>query len=516
MVFLPIPELSPDRPDFNNEGSSLILNVLPLTDKSYGPFPSITPISTALTARCQGAYAMMDPAGNVRIFAGDATKLYRMTPASATPADVSRVSGGAYATGVTERWDMTLFGTRVIATNYTDFIQSYIEGSSTNFATMITSGQTDLKARYVAIIKDFVFFGNTTDGTDGPQPQRIRWSAIDDPTNFPALGSGAAATVQSDAQDLVGDQGWVQGIVGNLGTSDGAVFQERAVIRAQYIGPPAIWDFHVAEGVRGTPAPGSITQLSNIAYFLGEDGFYAFNGTASQPIGFENVDKFFFGDVDQSMLYRVSSTVDPINKIVYWAYPGAGHDGIGSPNRILAYHVVLDRWSVTASNDIQLEIMFRALSFGYTLEQLDAIYPNLDLMPVSLDSRTLTGGRTVFSCFDTSHMYNQFTGPNLAVTVETTEAQPLQDRRALVTYFRPMIETSATVSPSIQVGVRNRVNDPVVFNTPTAMDSSGNCFTRVEGRYFRARMTLPAGSSFDHIDGIDIPEESIIPSGGLR
>lgn len=514
MPFVPFPEFAPDQPDFHNTGSNLIQNVLPLTKTSYGPFPSLTPVSTALTARCQGAYAMMDPAGNVRLFAGDATKLYRMDPSSASPADVSKAGG--YSTGSTDRWEMTLFGSRIIATNFNDPIQSYIEGSSALFANLITTGQTDLKARSVAIIKDFVFFGNTTDGADGPQPQRVRWSAIDDPTNFPALGSGAAATVQSDAQDLVGDQGWVQGIVGNLGTSDGAVFQERAVIRAQYIGPPAIWDFHVAEGVRGTPAPGSIAQLSNIAYYLGEDGFYAFNGTASQPIGFENVDHTFFRDVDQSLLYRVTSTVDPINKIVYWGYPGAGHDGIGNCNRIIAYHVVLDRWAITAANDIQIEVLFRALSFGYTLEQLDLIYPNLDLMPVSLDSRTLTGGRSVLSAFDISHMYNQFTGANLAVTVETSETQPLEDKRALVTYFRPMIETSATVAPSIQVASRNRLNDPIVFSSPVLMDTSGSCFTRVEGRYFKVRMTLPAGSSFDHIDGVDIPTNSIVPSGDIR
>ena len=39
------------------------------------------------------------------------------------------------------------------------------------------------------------------------------------------------------------------------------------------------------------------------------------------------------------------SAVDPINKIFYWAYPGAGNLG-GVPNRMLAYNWALDRWSL--------------------------------------------------------------------------------------------------------------------------------------------------------------------------
>ncbi len=197
MVFIPIAEYMPDMPDFNNPGSGLVQNLLPRTEQSYAPFPGLSVAGTALTARCQGAYSMVDNSGNSRMFAGDATKLYRMTAGDAGPVDVS---GATYTTGADERWSMTLFGTRVIATNYTDPIQSYVEGSSSVFANLISSGVTDLTARYIAVVKDWVVVGNTTDGTDGVRPQRVRWCAIDDPTNWPALGSAAAATTQSDAQ----------------------------------------------------------------------------------------------------------------------------------------------------------------------------------------------------------------------------------------------------------------------------------------------------------------------------
>lgn len=510
MTFLPCGAYTPDQPDYNNPGSDVVWNVLPRTDQSYAPWPSLQTVGGALNARCQGAYAMQDNAGNVRLFYGDAQNLYRQTPASSTPANVSRLVGGNYATGSTERWEMALYGQRVIATNFADAPQSYIEGTSANFSPLIVSGQTDLKARHLGIIKDWVFFGNTTDGTYGVQPQRVWWSAIDDPTNFPLPGTATAAAQQSDFQDLVGDQGWIQAIVGNLGTADGAVFQERGVWRVTYQGPPAIFDFHIAEGVRGTPAPGSVVQVSNIVYYLGEDGFYAFNGTNSQPIGFQKIDKTFFNDLDQSYFYRITSAVDAINKIVYWAYPGVGHSG-GNPNRVLAYHWALDRWTHSAVNDIQLEVLLRALTFGYTLEQLDNINPNLDLLTPSLDSRVWTGGRMILGAVDTSHRLAYFTGDNLAPQVQTSEQEAIPQRRALVNRVRPQVDGG---TPSVSIGVRNLPTDTTVtYGTAVAMDANGNCNVRANGRYFRALITLPAASSFTHIQGVSFQDEDIVDAG---
>lgn len=509
MVFLPVAEFRPDMPDFENPGSSLIQNVLPRTEQSYAPFPSLSQVATALTARCQGAYSMIDTSGNARLFFGDATKLYRMTTASTTPANVSKTAT-TYTTGSQERWSMALYGLRVIATNFTDPVQSYVEGTDSLFSNMITTGFTTLQARYVAVIRDWVFLGNTTDGTNGAVPQRVWFSSIDDPTNFPTPGTTTAAANQSDYQDLLGEGGWVQGVVGNLGTADGAVFQERAVWRVIYAGAPSIFAFSIAEGVRGTPAPGSICQLGAIVYYLGEDGFYAFDGSNSTPIGFQKVDKFFFGDVDQSLYYRVISIVDPLNKIVYWAYPGAGHDGSGNCNRILAYHWALQRWSVTDTTSLNVEILFRALSFGYTLEQLNGPYPNLDLMPISLDSRTLTGGRTVLGAIDSTHTYCQFTGPNLAPLVETSETQPIKGKRSRIIQGRPIVDGG---TPSVTPVTRNRIFDTPTVGTAVAVNANGDCALNAEGRYVRARITLPAGSSFNHIQGLDVPDDMVVETG---
>jgi hypothetical protein len=389
-------------------------------------------------------------------------------------------------------------------TNYADPVQSYVEGTDSKFSNMIATGSTTLTARYVAVVRDWLVLGNTNDTTDGVKIQRVWWSSINDPTSFPALGSTDAEAVQSDAQDLVGDFGQVQGIVGNLGNSHAAIFQERAVWRMNYEGPPTIFRFDIAEGVRGTPAPGSIAQLGAVVYFLGEDGFYAFDGATSRPVGFQKVDRTF--DLDQTHIDRVTSTVDPFSKTIFWAYPGTGNIN-GTPNRIIVYNWALDRWSITAPGDIELEILLRSLSFGYTLETLDALYPNIDTMGISLDDRSLTGGKSFLAAFDTSHRLSSFTGPNLAATVDTAETQIFPGKRAFVSQTRPIVDGG---TPSIAMGTRSLTTENVTFDTPVEMDADGWCPQRSEGRYHRARITMPAGSVFDHLEGFDV---EAVPAG---
>jgi hypothetical protein len=490
-MFLPVAEYAPDLPA-GGGASALVRNCLPRTAASYGPMPSLAAYSVPLSARCQGALAVQDGAGNASLFSGDAAKLYRLGAGSTSWSDVSRPGG--YATAVDQRWAGVLFGDRVVMTNFADPMQSFRLGTDAAFADLAAAAP---RARHLAIVRDWLVAGNTFDGTDGAEPQRVWWSAIDDPASWPAPGSAAAAAAQSDFQDLVGGAGWVQGIVGNLGTADGAVFQERGIVRMNYVGPPAIFAFATAEGARGTPAPGSIAQLGTLVYYLGEDGFYAFDGSASRPIGANKIDKTFFADLDQQYLGRVSAAIDPINKLCFWAYPGAGN-AAGDPNRLLAYNWSLDRWSLA---EVETELLLRSLSFGYSLDGLDAANANLDALPFSLDSRAWTGGRVLLAGFDTAHRLGYFSGAALAPVVETAEASLDDGKRVVVTAARPVVDGGA---PAVAIGTRERPMDPVAFGSDVAIDEQGSAPQRASGRHVRARVTLPAGGGFTHIGGVEI------------
>lgn len=497
MTIVPLPEWLPDRPAHQNPGLIVCKNVIPRTQGSYGPFSDLSPYSNALSDRCQGGFTARDSAGNIQIFAGDATKLKALTSGSTGFGDVSRSIGGPYATAADDAWRFIQFGAIVIATNFSDDVQSYVIGVSSSFDQLAAAAP---KARYAAIWKDFAVLAHLQSN-----PQRVRWSAIDDPTSWPAIGGATAAQVQSDQQDLVGDGGWIQGIVGGIGAADGAVIQERALWRVTYVGPPLIFTFDLVEGARGTPAPGSIVQLGGAVAYLGEDGFYLFDGQTSRPIGNEKVDKTFFADFDQTYAARISSAVDPINKVFYWAYPGSGNTS-GVPNRILAYNWAIDRWSLV---ELSTEFIFRAGTFGYTADNADGLGYTVDTSPFGPDSRFWAGGKSILAGFDPAHRLGFFSGTPLAATVETGDVDLGEGRRAFVSGIRPMVDSSAVIAA---LGYRDDQATTPAFTTPTAPAPDGFCPQRVSARFARARISIPAGVSWSHLSAY----EPRIQAEGLR
>jgi hypothetical protein len=497
---IPVGPYLPDLPALDNPGTSHVENVLPAA-KSYRPMPDLSVYSESLPARCQGALSGLDSAGNVSLFAGDATSLRRMTGSALTWTDVSK--SGGYTTAVDERWSFAAYQQLMLATNYADPIQSYEQGVSTDFDDLSSDAP---RCRYLAVSKGFVIAANTVDGTDGAVPERVWWSEQFVPTSWPTPGTSQALAAQSDYQDLVGDGGWIMGLVTGLQGADFAVVQERALWRAVYVGGAVIFQFDQIEGARGTPAPGSIAQSGGLFWFLGEEGFYECNGVAARPIGNDQVDKTMFQELDQSALHRISSAVDPINKIVFWAIPTGG----ANPNVIWAYKWDSGRWSRITG--ITVEILLRSLSFGLTVEDLDNISSSIDSLTLTLDSRVYTGGRLLLSAFNADHRLSYFTGDNLAATVDTTEAQPIPGRRGILTQAWPLTDGG---SPTITPVTRNIQTETPTVGSASAINSVGFCPLRTNSRYVRLRISQPAGADWQHIYGVEVPDDTV-SSGGVR
>lgn len=578
---IPVPEFAPDMPAFNARASAKALNVVPRTLTSYGPLQDISPYSSALTNRCQGAAAFLDSSSDVDVFAGDSADLYLLTSASTS---FSAVSNGThpYTAPSDALWSFAQFGQRILAAEINDPIQSYLMGSSSKFADLAYGGITGLtltagsgytpgtytlaptnvgsgtgfsgtvtvgsdgkldsfsitapgrlygssatipipagagsgtgggitptiatvapKAKYLAVVRNFLVGANTNDPVNGAQVQRVWWSALNDPTNFPTPGTAAAATVQSDYNDLLGKGGAIYGIVGGLGTADGAVFMEDAVYRMVYAGPAAVFDFFVAEGVRGTRSPGSIVQVGPVVFYLGRDGFYRFDGTVSTPIGATNsegitrVDKWFYANVDLNNLSRVVGAADPVNKLIYWAWPDLTASN-GNPNNLLIYNWELDRWSW---GQITVELLVAVKTFGTTIDAWTTPYGTLDAVPFNFDSQAWIGGKDIFGAFDTSHKLGFFNGTNLQATIDFGEVQPFPGRLAMVKNARPLVDGG---SPTVAIGTRNRTEDTPSFNAATSLNSLGTCPQRATGRYVRGEVVIPANSNWSHIQGLEL------------
>ena len=471
-------------------------NVYLDSSNMYQPVPSLTPTGATVAAKVVGSVFGADISGNVRAFAGTLTKLYRLG-SNNTWSDVSKVAT-TYGTSADESWRFAQFGNRMIATNYADAIQSIDLSSGTNFADLSAGAP---KARHIATVDRFLMTANTTDTTYSTKPTRVWWSAINDATNWPTPATSAAAAVQSGFQDLFGTGGAIQGIAPKVGSLDAIILQERTLTRCQYIGLPDVFSFQPLEGARGCPSPNSITVIGGVLYYLGEDGFYACDGSSSVPIGAGKVDETFWLDVNQSFLNAVQAVYNQSIQCWLVAYPSVNSPS-GVIDKILSFNIMTRRWA--PAWQVSIEHLTTLGSIGYTLEDLDA-FGTTDTIVTSFDSREFAGNaRPAVAAFTTSHNLSYFTGPFLESEIETGD-EFIGNERLMTIGIRPHVcgPSMGTANVRFKVGYRDSLKDAIQYTDLTALNRAGVAPIRRNGRYMRAVINISSGSTWCHTKGFE-------------
>lgn len=508
---IPFYGLQADLPDIGIRGETEAKNVIP-GDMHYHHLPSLVSQSNSLTSTCLGATAARDRDNNVFLYAGTADKLYEATN-SLQFANISRsltasgsLSQVSYATASGDIWEFAVWdrAQQIIATNFTDPVQaiSIGAGSSTSFANLITSTNVP-SAKHIAIVRNHLVLGNTSDATDGHQPSRIWWSAANDATDF-----DPSFATQSDYETLQ-QGGWVQKIIG--GAEYGIIFQENLITRMEYVGSPLVWAFNPVERKVGCLAANTVVTHGRMTFFLSEEGFRVFDGTTSHSIGSGGVDRVVLDTFDPENRARVSAAIDPPNRSVVWSIP------LGATKRQFFYRWDVGKWSEAEISDIQL--IFASQTPSYTLDALDAAFgADIDDSAVyseSWDSDKYKGGKYRYAAFASGNRMHYFTGPHMKATVTTAEMQ-FGTGRSQVNSVRPLYDGAANTS--ISVGSKARLNDAVSYGASSAQNTAGECPVRAEGRYHRFTVSLSGGvsatASWTHLVGIDINEDDIVFTGG--
>jgi hypothetical protein len=270
-----------------------------------------------------------------------------------------------------------------------------------------------------------------------------------------------------------------------------------SVWRATYVGSPIIFRFdEVARNV-GCYASGSAARYQNLTFFLSDSGMYVFDGQSCSPIGIEQVDDVILSEINLTYLHRVTSTIDPVNRLYLMAYPSTASTD-GTCNRIAIYSWAKQRWSFASE---AIEVLFNHMTSGYTLEGLDAL-GTLDNLAFSLDSSAYQGGLSALSCVNSLHQIARFTGSAKTARFTTGEAELVTDSRAFVRSLRPLVQGNSSTSVSIQVGGRDRLVDTVSWTNASVMNATGTCPVRSNARYQRLKMEVSGG--FDRVIGSEV------------
>lgn len=442
----------PDQDEFNNPGLTKALNVVP--GQTYKPLRGLTTYGNTLGGTALGGFAVKNDAGDTYNFSGTADKLYRMT------ASVWAEVGTGYTTASESRWVFKRFGSYVIATNRANPIQKFDISLDSAFSALAGSPP---QAKHMAVVRDFLVLGSLDEGAN-----KLRWSGLNDVEEW-------TPGVKESGSQIMAEGGEITGLVGG---EFGLVFQADQITRMEYQGPPLNFAFDTLETGIGCVASGSLARHGNKIFFLAENGFYRHDGTQSHPIGAERVDKLFYAQLDSGYLHKISSAIDPINKLVIWSYAGTGNTG-GMPNRMIIYNWVLDKWSEA---EFDHEFIYASLSEGYTLEQLDA-FGTLETLAASLDSRIWQGGSLILSAFNPAHTLSYFTGAVKPAIIETGESQITPGQKSLVTEVWPEIDGSV----SVKVASRGNFQSAAVYSGGVNVNALGFAPFVDNNRYHKFR-----------------------------
>lgn len=479
---IPFGAWSPDLPSRKN-GALEAKGVISIAG-NYAPFKDISDYggaNAATDAICLGMKGVYDSNGDGRIFAGDGEKLYSLVSRAAT--DVSK--SGGYGLATEDWWQFEQFGDYVVAVARTEPPQVYQMGVSTDFADLAGSPPTD--ASCVARINDFLMMGKNF---------TVYWSAFNNITSW-----SPSATTQAGTQALDQGQGKIQCIVGG---EYAAIFQERAIRRAVYVGPPVIWDFgqDAVETKRGAIGPNAAARYGGGIFYAADDGFYVFDGNSSTGIGSGKVDNYFQSRLNYGYRHRVQVGIDTINKFVVFGFPAGSATNI---SELLIYSLTDGRWT---HDEVSLEVLTDMPVEALTVDNFELYEPSDDLDDSDLDSITIDSNvfdekrRLLAGVSATSHRVGTFTGANRQAIVETGEFEPAAGRRALVTELWPVGDFDAS-NVSGSLGFRRALpGASVAYTNATSINRVGYCPQRMDARFLRARVQVAAGANWTRLEGV--------------
>ena len=476
---IPFGEWLPDQPEHGKQGANVANNVYH-TANTYKRFPSLVSYSSNTTSTdSKGAGSFRDNSNTVYNFVATRTNLYQLTSGAFT-------SRKASLTGDHDDfWTFTQFGEYIIASNGVDAVQYFLMGSSTNFAnlTAIQTAGTCPVFRVSGVVRDFLVAGNIVNATN-----RIQWSGINDIT----VWSGK----QSDSQDLPGSGGQVVAITSG---EVGYVFRQNQIIRMDYVGGSVVFRLSVISPNRGAMFGRTVCQDNRQIFFYADDGFYQINGDQIIPIGVEKVNRFFDLNLNKAYSDRICAAVDPFNQLAMWLFPSTANttNTTGICDKIIIYNYATKKWSLA---DASASTIFSQFVGAYTVELMDILSQNLENINAALDTDFWSGGQVLLGAIDSDYKASIFSGTANECEIETAEIEGFPGARTNIQGVRPIVDATATVT----VKTRERLADDESESTSVSMRDSGINPVRKSGRYIRANVKVPSGTTFTHAQGIDL------------
>ena len=185
---------------------------------------------------------------------------------------------------------------------------------------------------FVSDIFRFAFcFGANELGAAPLDPMLIRWSDQEDVANWTPTALNQAGSLRlSQGTEIVAVRQARQEVL---------VWTDSAVYGLQYLGAPEVWGAQLLGSNITVVSPNGTIYANNVAYWMGIDKFYYYDGTVKTlPCTLRS---YVFNDINKNQFNQVICGTNEQFDEVWWFYPSAGAT---QNNRYVVYNYVENIW----------------------------------------------------------------------------------------------------------------------------------------------------------------------------
>lgn len=192
----------------------------------------------------------------------------------------------------------------------------------------------------------------------------VKWSDREDNTTWTAATTNEAGDFELQTAGRI--------VTGERVRGQALILTDTDAHTATYQGPPFVYAFEQVGNSCGIVAPGASAVLDGVAYWMGQEGFYAYAGGSVQLLPCE-VGDYVFSSINRDQISKAHAVTNSRFNEVWWFYPSGSSTEI---DRYVAYDTVrrvwmigaLDRTAAVDSGAARYPVWFDSAGDGYQHE----------------------------------------------------------------------------------------------------------------------------------------------------
>ena len=238
------------------------------------------------------------------------------------------------------KWSLDNWGEDVLAQQFNGSIYYWdtSSGLSSNLAARTNVSGAPTKSRFMLVSGDdrhVICFGTeTTIGTSSTQDNMfIRFSDQEDPATWTPTATNTAGSQRLTDGNQINAAVRSRGVI--------LIYTDTALYQMQFIGPPFTFGFRQLGTNCGAVGINSAVDVNGIAYWMGNDSFFLFDGAVKKiPC---SVQDYVFDDINNNALGDVFCAVNSDFNEVIWFYPSKNSTQI---DRNVTYNYAEKIWYI--------------------------------------------------------------------------------------------------------------------------------------------------------------------------